>query len=766
MWLNIWNSVMKLFLSPEDTELDAQRKKAIVCFALSSVCVSLTPSDKLSLGLMASWPAGAISIPTLIYLFVTKRIPIFIVLMYSIGLASCILLSDYGFAQFLGMRHWPASIIVIDLLLICQAPKSYTQGIIIMVLIYLLIDAIERGTRFGFYQNAGLDSESVLRVCDCEDQPCPVHIFTSFQDFLIASFIFLLDFAITRGFAEGMQKEQQKLKENAELTEKVVECMVRFDLDLADEILEQANQTTMKSVLRQLLCNLEVYRPYLPTALFEFNDRPMASVSAPGVSGEDVAIVFTDIKSSSLCWETAPEAMARALRSHNSVIGQCINDYHGYEVKTIGDSFMIAFASLVDACSFGLSAQVKLMKTSWPSELLEIPICMPDSSGEWCGLRVRIGIAWGEAVVESQRTSDKFDYFGPVVNQAARIEGACIPGSVSISDTAYDLLLQMAKGVGGVSDLLLADCIEMPAVELRGIGRRDLWTLVPSSLPMRCLFVRRMITGTEMPQEVCSIREVASTIDTRSDSTLSVMGIFDFCMDKTVISIAQVSVPATDGMNMNQGLQKVITSLERTSGIVMSVVGTSVVAAWNVSGRHDNHIECCFKFVHFMSRYELPQLAIGASNGTVSYGKVGAVGQRFVTAIGTCVPLSRDLCSAAHELGVFCLYASTDDAVGLSGAQNLPCLLRPVDSWSCSVLGDNRSFLVQQVSPLPPDSKTGNDNEPRDLMSWEWSSEYWEAFQEENLIRIEAVSIGDPVLTKVLKLLSTGGHLQHSLVLQ
>ena len=770
-----WNSFLLLFASVDDTELDCRRKRVMLAFSVVGLAVFAFPTKHwadFSWQVAAKWLGGGGSLILIINLYITKKITDQKIGLYTICQMISILLGDWVSGQVLDIRAWPGVVVFADLLLLCNAPRRYSVILITSLVPYLFLDATERTLRFGFYDIPyGSTAAERAVPCDCSNPPCPIGTVRSLLKATYCISIFMLDFMVTRGFADGMLKEQKKLRESSELAEKVVKCLVRFDLELAEDILRQSCETEMGEVLQQLLCNLRVYRPYLPTALFEFEDRASVDVPVPGISGEEVAVVFTDIKSSSFCWEAAPEAMARALRSHNAAITQCIDKYSGYEVKTIGDSFMVAFSSIVDACSFGLSVHVKLLETSWPPELLAIPICMPDSSGEWGGLRVRIGVAWGEAVVEPQRTSDKFDYFGPIVNQAARIENACVPGSVSISESAYDELLKLSTEDGGVSELLSANCIQMPAVELRGIGKRRLWTLVPSCLPVRCLTVESMVTGNPMETDN---QIVAMSGDVRSfESGSSVSSAYmsvgrrksydgDTSLSCPIIGIAHISVHAVNeiAFEMNQGLQRVITSLERTSGIVISVVGSSVVAGWNVTGRQDNHIECCFRFVHYISRYETSQFTIGVSNGRVCYGRVGAVGQRFVTAIGPCVPLSGSLCSAAKELGTFCLYASTDEYLSSATCQRLSCALRPVDIWtySCSTL----PISIYQVRPegTTIEDLTSNNN------TWEWSDDYWEAFQAKDVISIAAVEGRDPVLTKVAHLLTTNAQLKHITILE
>ena len=60
-------------------------------------------------------------------------------------------------------------------------------------------------------------------------------------------------------------------------------------------------------------------------------------VEAP--TGE-VSLVFTNIKNSTIMWETYPVAMQLAIKQHNEVMRRHLRLIGGYEVKTEGDAFI------------------------------------------------------------------------------------------------------------------------------------------------------------------------------------------------------------------------------------------------------------------------------------------------------------------------------------------------------------------------------------------------------------------------------------------
>ncbi|KAH8603876.1 Adenylate and Guanylate cyclase catalytic domain [Trypanosoma vivax] len=64
--------------------------------------------------------------------------------------------------------------------------------------------------------------------------------------------------------------------------------------------------------------------------------------NAPKEPTAPVTLVFTDIESSTALWAACPELMPDAVAAHHRLIRSLIVRHRCYEVKTIGDSFMIA----------------------------------------------------------------------------------------------------------------------------------------------------------------------------------------------------------------------------------------------------------------------------------------------------------------------------------------------------------------------------------------------------------------------------------------
>eukprot|EP00906_Rhabdomonas_costata_P021271 RCo030896 len=157
-----------------------------------------------------------------------------------------------------------------------------------------------------------------------------------------------------------------------------------------------------------------------------------------------VTMVFTDVQGSTSLWDQHPEAMSIALDIHNQVIREELPKFGGYEVKTIGDSFMVAFPNPVDAIACCVSIQLLLLAQDWPEAILTTesgtPVEMKDGSFLWRGIRVRMGIQTGQPEVVVDYATNKVDYFGPSINEAARVESKAHGGEICITKDVMDMI--------------------------------------------------------------------------------------------------------------------------------------------------------------------------------------------------------------------------------------------------------------------------------------------------------------------------------------
>ena len=152
----------------------------------------------------------------------------------------------------------------------------------------------------------------------------------------------------------------------------------------------------------------------------------------------EVALVFTDIKNSTLLWEYYPVNMRSAIKTHNTIMRRSLRNVGGYEVKTEGDAFMVCFPTITTAISWCFMVQSQLLMADWPQEILDAEDGKPVYDTEtgtmlYRGLSVRMGIHFGAPVCEVDPITRRMDYFGPVVNRASRISSEADGGQIAVS---------------------------------------------------------------------------------------------------------------------------------------------------------------------------------------------------------------------------------------------------------------------------------------------------------------------------------------------
>ena len=149
--------------------------------------------------------------------------------------------------------------------------------------------------------------------------------------------------------------------------------------------------------------------------IFEVGPRAVwhsAGVSAAPAAAPSgvVTFLFTDVEGSTRRWEADADGMRAALAAHDEVLRAAIEAHGGWLFKHTGDGVCAAFASPRCAVDAAVAAQ----------RTLELP--------------VRMGIATGEAELRGA------DYFGAVLNRAARVMAAGHGGQILLAESTAVLL--------------------------------------------------------------------------------------------------------------------------------------------------------------------------------------------------------------------------------------------------------------------------------------------------------------------------------------
>ena len=138
-------------------------------------------------------------------------------------------------------------------------------------------------------------------------------------------------------------------------------------------------------------------------------DYGRGALTAAAPSGV-VTFLFTDVEGSTRRWESDAAAMRAALLAHDEVLRDAIESHGGFLFSHTGDGVVAAFASPKCAVDAAVAAQ----------RALELP--------------VRMGLATGEAELRDG------DYFGTVLNRAARVMAAGHGGQILVADSTAVLL--------------------------------------------------------------------------------------------------------------------------------------------------------------------------------------------------------------------------------------------------------------------------------------------------------------------------------------
>jgi adenylate cyclase len=130
------------------------------------------------------------------------------------------------------------------------------------------------------------------------------------------------------------------------------------------------------------------------------------------------ALMFTDIVGYTALTQSDEPSALKLLERHNQLLRPFFPRFHGREIKTEGDKFLVEFESALEATN----CAVELQRLLYEHNL---------SAGPEAKIIIRIGIHLGDVV----HTGD--DILGDSVNIASRIEPLATPGGICITEPVF-----------------------------------------------------------------------------------------------------------------------------------------------------------------------------------------------------------------------------------------------------------------------------------------------------------------------------------------
>jgi class 3 adenylate cyclase len=182
----------------------------------------------------------------------------------------------------------------------------------------------------------------------------------------------------------------------------------------------------------------------------------------------DLAILFTDIKGSTLLYNRLGDARAyNAVRRHFDALFQTVAQNEGAIVKTIGDAIMASFVRPSQAMRAALRAQ---------DQFTAFRPLLPDSAEE---IIVKIGVHHGPCIAVT--LNDRLDFFGGAINIAARAQQQAGGGETVITEAMYadpqvrELIERSGRNVSTIETRLrgFSDKFKLYAVASTGVKQKN-----------------------------------------------------------------------------------------------------------------------------------------------------------------------------------------------------------------------------------------------------------------------------------------------------
>ena len=557
-------------MCPTDNREERAAKVCVGVSALTTTVCGVVALSLTDLGSAAFFTAGVatavvVSVASLLLLHICQEMSMIHIRVFTASLVVCVMLLD--FLSSLSERKWPFFLLVMNMMLCCRAGTRFIRGIVVVVVLWMFVTMLESSARWGWYDSGGTASLTTrTRQFRCADPPCKIGFDNGSRGFMVSLCIILFNYFFGENNTVEVMSSVETLKDGYTLTEAVVEALARYDIDQAEKLcMEHTTQTVqthaisvpqsemcsaarnteatlrhranefgsantqrLNSVLTKLVASLQQYRPYLSDGLFTTEAEEL---KAEAVSLSDsvsvvkkVAVVFIDIFNAESLWRTNSSMMQIASSLYHSRLQKTCSDFDGILVKSVGDCVLATFEVAQRACEFGLKLQSDLMTENWPNSLRSYE-CSGHIPGIWNGVRILLGIDYGETTVEPCPISGAKEHSGATVRKAYLIQKCCIPGTVAVSEEVISIVRRREFGsdyngsdFGAIGNPIVISMGDFHLVQ-KVFPNEYMTAMLPQSLSARkrdvvaFLEVRNRRNCAKSQTEITEIKEIKETIE-------------------------------------------------------------------------------------------------------------------------------------------------------------------------------------------------------------------------------------------------------------
>ena len=465
----------------------------------------------------------------------------------------------------------------------------------------------------------------------------------------------------------------------------------------------------MQANFLKMTANLLEFRAYVPESILSSDsmgsttDMLEKSRRVAPPTG-DIAVVFTDIQGSTKLWKRSAIDMNLALEQHNEIIRAVYRNHDGYEVKTIGDAFMLTFQEAVPAVRCALDIQHRFKQASWPERLR-----LPEA-----GLVVRIGIHYGSTIAEENPITGRVDYRGSTVNMASRTEAKAKGGTICVTRS---VITAIGNHKGGMKDLIHSPVLhQFGRHELKGLGHgHELFLLAPGYLSHRyvgvCAETANVVTELDRDGSVGSALSAVARSEAKSTDTSIMHNAYiggvtkktELFLTRTTgtVAVCKLNGGYSSSGHIFEDFNLLVRSAAEAAisldGQVASVSSAEVILTWNAS-KCKQHVTSALRFAEHLEVRTQSIMCLGIATGDFMHGNVGTTKQRYTTSLGLPLVVAEAAAEYAEDADFYCSYADATRGSMLRSfeSQHIAECLFLADIWFYEKL--NVKINIFQVS--------------------------------------------------------------------